>query len=98
MNITMIGLGKLGLPVAESMAEHHKVQGYDTNLDIHSEKVYVRRSLDVAIEQAEIIFIAVPTPHDKQYGGETPSSHLPVKDFDYRYLEDVFKMIKKKIV
>ena len=95
MNITMIGLGKLGLPVAESMATHHKVQGYDVNLGITSDKVYIRRSIDVAIEQAEIVFIAVPTPHDRMYGGETPASHLPVKDFDYRYLEDVFKTIKE---
>ncbi len=94
MNITMIGLGKLGLPVAESMSAEHTVTGYDINLDITSNKIDVRRNLAVAVEQAEIIFIAVPTPHDKPYGGETPSSHLPVKDFDYRYLEDVLSVIK----
>ena len=73
MNITMIGLGKLGLPVAESMSVEHTVTGYDINLDITSDKIDVRRNLAVAVEQAEIIFIAVPTPHDKPYGGETPS-------------------------
>ena len=77
MNITMIGLGKLGLPVAESMSAEHTVTGYDINLDIASDKIDIRRNLAVAVEQAEIIFIAVPTPHDKMYGGE--SSFLPLK-------------------
>jgi UDPglucose 6-dehydrogenase len=94
MKVTMIGLGKLGLPVAESMAQHYKVDGFDIG-DTVTDKVYKRPSLEVAIEDADIIFIAVPTPHDKEYGGETPSSHLPVKDFDYQYLDSVLDKIKK---
>ena len=31
MRIGFIGLGKLGNPVSEVMAEHHNVVGYDIN-------------------------------------------------------------------
>jgi UDP-N-acetyl-D-mannosaminuronate dehydrogenase len=30
--VAMIGLGKLGLPCAEVMAEHYSVCGYDINI------------------------------------------------------------------
>ena len=91
MNITMIGLGKLGLPVAEVMAQHHTVKGYDIDPDISSDVINICQSQWLACQDADIVFIAVPTPHDAQYGGETPSSHLPTKDFDYQYLESALK-------
>jgi len=97
MKVCMIGLGKLGLPVAESMAAHYDVHGYDINREIESDIIDCRRSLLVALEMADIIFIAVPTPHDPKYGGELPTSHLPVKDFNYKYLEEVLGEIKQKL-
>ena len=83
----MIGLGKLGLPVAEVMSEQHDVKGYDTDPTIKNDKIQICNSLFNAVNDAEIIFIAVPTPHDPAYGGEAPSSELPTKDFDYQYLK-----------
>jgi len=90
----MIGLGKLGLPVAEVMASVYDVSGYDTNNQIKSARVDIHNSLELSVEGSDIIFIAVPTPHDPAYGGETPSSNLPVKDFDYSYLNDVLSRLK----
>jgi UDPglucose 6-dehydrogenase len=94
MHIAMIGLGKLGLPVAEVMAQHHTVRGYDINPAVQSDHIWIADSVESACEGAEIVFIAVPTPHAPEYGGETPSSHLPVKDFDYQYLESALKSVK----
>jgi UDPglucose 6-dehydrogenase len=37
----------------------------------------------------DIVFIAVPTPHDPFYDGRFPISHLPPKDFDYSIVENV---------
>ena len=80
MNIAMIGLGKLGLPVAEVMAQHHDVRGYDVDVNIQSSTVDIKLSWAEAVKHAQIIFVAVPTPHAPEYGGETPSSHLEPKD------------------
>ena len=86
MNITMIGLGKLGLPVAEVMAQHHDVRGYDIDPNIQSDVIRIKWSWMEACADAQIIFVAVPTPHAPQYGGETPTSHLPAQNFDYTAL------------
>ena len=94
MKVCMIGLGKLGLPVAEVMASTYDVDGYDINSNISSVRVNVQSDLSLAVENSEIIFIAVPTPHDPAYGGETPSSQLPVKDFDYSFLREVLYNLK----
>lgn len=93
MNVTMIGLGKLGLPVAEVMAEKHFVKGYDIDTTIKNDKIKICQSLYNACVDSEIIFIAVPTPHDPAYGGEAPSSELPTKDFDYQYLKETLKSL-----
>ena len=89
----MIGLGKLGLPVAEVMAEKHFVKGYDIDTTIKNDRIKICQSLYNACVDSEIIFIAVPTPHDPAYGGQAPSSELPTKDFDYQYLKDTLKSL-----
>ena len=43
MNVTMIGLGKLGLPVAEVMAEKHFVKGYDIDTSIKNDKIKISK-------------------------------------------------------
>ena len=93
MNVTMIGLGKLGMPVAESMSQHHTVRGYDITPGKHSDHIEVCDTMDQACANADIVFIAVPTPHDPGYGGESPTSHLPVRDFDYQYLESALRSV-----
>lgn len=91
MKISMIGLGKLGGPVAEKMAKHHNVTGYDVKFNIKITGVHVTESKYSAFADKDIIFIAVPTPHDPEYGGEKPTTQLPSKDFDYSALETVLE-------
>ena len=92
--VSMIGLGKLGLPVAESMSSKYNVSGYDIDSNIKSSKISIKQSIKESVQDSDIIFVAVPTPHDPLYGGETPSSMLPVKDFDYTALKDVLEKLK----
>lgn len=97
--VGFVGLGKLGMPVYETMKKHYQiVDGWDPanpqpGID----------SLHEACVDKDIIFIAVPTPHEKSYDGSTPSYFKEVKDFDYSYVEDVLSelntfLTKKHIV
>lgn len=95
MKIAMLGLGKLGLPVAESMSQHHTVNGYDINPNIKSDKISIKQSLWNCVKDQDVVFIAVSTPHDPDYGGEKPTSHLPVKDFDYTALKNILSSCKQ---
>jgi UDPglucose 6-dehydrogenase len=45
--------------------------------------------MEDAVKGQDIVFIAVPTPHDPQYDGKAPTSHLPNKDFDYTIVKDI---------
>lgn len=91
--VAMVGLGKLGKDCAEVMATKYSVTGYDVRPGIVSDKVKVASTLKEAVAGKNIIFIAVPTPHDPQYGGETPISHLPTKDFDYTIVVECLKQV-----
>ena len=93
----MIGLGKLGLPCAEVMAEHYSVSGYDINVVDPTMTVAVKSSIAAAVAGCNLIFVAVPTPHDAAYGGSTPIADLPVKDFDYSIVQTVLTEINKYV-
>jgi len=82
MNIGFVGVGKLGLSCAEIVAEKHKVLGYDIAKRA-PENFSMANTLDEVCEFAEIIFIAVPTPHSEDYDGRKPTSMKEPKDFDY---------------
>jgi UDPglucose 6-dehydrogenase len=83
MKIGFIGLGKLGMPCAEIIAEKgHIVLGYDV-LEKTSDKITIVDSIKKCVEDVDLVFVAVPTPHENEYEGKTPSSHLEPKDFDY---------------
>jgi len=91
MKLSFIGLGKLGLPCAEVFAEKgHFVQGYDIQ-EVSSLSVEIKSTIEDAVSDVDIVFIAVPTPHDPQYDGRYPISHLSPKDFDYSIVRDVLK-------
>ena len=94
MKIGFIGLGKLGKPVAEEIAKEYTVIGYDT-ADVDIERVDVKKSIADVCKGTDIIFIAVPTPHHKDYDGSQPTSHLEVKDFDYSVVESVLAEVEK---
>jgi len=96
--IAFIGLGKLGLPCAEAIAKKgFDVTGYDTNA-INSSLIAVKNSIQETVEDRDIIFVAVPTPHDNGYDGSAPTSKLPVKDFNYdivkKVLAELFSICK----
>lgn len=89
MNVTFLGLGKLGLPCAEVIANKgHVVHGYDIDKKI-TKNVFQFPTIKGAISGADIVFVAVPTPHDPEYDGSAPTSHLPNKDFDYSIVKEV---------
>jgi UDPglucose 6-dehydrogenase len=87
--IGFIGLGKLGMPCAEAIAQKgFHVAGYDI-LRKSSEHIEVRDSIKELVEDRDIVFVATPTPHEEGYDGRTPTSHLPVKDFNYQAVTEV---------
>jgi UDPglucose 6-dehydrogenase len=89
MKIGFVGLGKLGLPCAEEIAKKgHTVVGYDINLVNPTMLVKISKSIEDTVINSDIVFIAVPTPHDSEYDGRIPSSHLEPKDFSYDIVKD----------
>ena len=87
MKIGFIGLGKLGLPCAEVIAKkNHEVTGFDI-IKAESELVSQKNNIKDTVLDRDIVFIAVPTPHHKDYDGSHPTSHLEVKDFDYEIVK-----------
>ena len=96
MRIAMIGLGKLGLPCAEVMAEQYDVSGYDVNT-VEPTTVAVKSSIKEAVSDRDLIFVAVPTPHDPEYGGSKPIANLSPKDFDYSIVQSVLSEINQHV-
>ena len=95
MNISFIGVGKLGAPCAEEIVKKgHTVQGYDT-VPIDSKLIEQKTTIEQTVAGADIVFVAVPTPHHKDYDGSRPTSHLEPKDFDYSIVIDVLKEANK---
>jgi len=92
MKIAMIGCGKLGLPCAEVMQEVYDVIGYDIEPNQES-KIFFAKTIKEAVDNRDIIFIAVPTPHDSDYDGRFPVSDLPPKNFNYTIVMDVLNEI-----
>ena len=119
MRVGVLGLGKLGKPVALCIAHQgHEVIGYDpvaSRMTLRPEdhpeiecgygefgtlQDYIKGAdigitfapLHKVVETADILFVAVQTPHDPLYEGATmlPASR---KDFDYRYLKDTLEQI-----
>jgi len=93
--IGFIGLGKLGMPCAEAVAD----KGFDvTGFDIvnkTSTKIEIKNSLQSVVEDRDIVFVATPTPHEDGYDGRAPTSNLPVKDFDYTAVKEVLSRCNK---
>jgi len=91
-SIGFIGVGKLGQACAEMVAEVHHVVGYDIN-PREPDNFSMVDTLEEAVEGRDIIFVAVETPHDPQYDGKAPTSHLPNKDFDYSTVKKVLSQV-----
>ena len=72
--VGFVGIGKLGLPCAEVMAQEYDVTGYDIYPKV-SDKIKISDTLEGAVVGKNVIFVAVQTPHDPIYDGSTPSTH-----------------------
>jgi UDPglucose 6-dehydrogenase len=102
-DIGMIGIGKLGKPVLEFFEETlnkdkniSKCYGYDIISNISSDNFETVNSIDeLCNKNVDIIFIAVPTPHDKSYDGSIPTSQLPCKNFDTSIVKNVLIELSK---
>ena len=92
MEVGFIGVGKLGMACAETMASQHNVTGYDI-YPVKSDKIKIATQLEDAVLGKDLVFIAVQTPHDPSYGGAEPITHLKNKDFDYTVVNDVLKQV-----
>jgi UDPglucose 6-dehydrogenase len=87
--IGFIGLGKLGMPCAEAIADKgFDVTGYDV-VPKSSDRITIKGTIKELVEDRDIVFVATPTPHEDGYDGRTPTSHLPVKDFNYDAVKKV---------
>jgi UDPglucose 6-dehydrogenase len=94
--VAMIGVGKLGQDCAEVMADAgYDVVGYD--IEPRTPAFPMRGTIQEAVHDRDIIFIAAPTPHDPIYGGETPTSHLPNKDFDYTIVKNILTEVNRHV-
>lgn len=75
-----MGLGKLGLPIVQTLAKYHSVKGYDIEHRTEGQSSWTE-----VCEDVDLIFIAVQTPHAPEYEGITdmPDETAP---FDLSYL------------
>jgi UDPglucose 6-dehydrogenase len=94
MKVAMIGCGKLGLPCAEVMSAHCDIVGYDVVKDPEAQ-IPLLDTIQETVTGRDMIFVAVPTPHDPAYGGSKPIADLPSKDFDYSIVQTVLREINQ---
>jgi UDPglucose 6-dehydrogenase len=95
MNIGFIGTGKLGMPCAQAIASKgHDVTGYDIVQRI-GYQITMKSTIKDTVQDRDIVFIAVPTPHDSDYDGREPTSHLAPKDFNYDIVKEVLEEANK---
>ena len=91
--VAFVGLGKLGMPCAEAIARKgFDVTGYDT-VTKTSDLVNIKADLKQTIIDRDIVFIAVPTPHEPGYDGREPTSDREVKDFNYDAVKETLSRI-----
>ena len=86
--VAMIGVGKLGQSCAEVISKSYEIVGYDVEIR-NPDNFRMVSSIKEAVEFAQIILIAAPTPHSKDYDGRKPTHHLPNKDFDYKIVKQI---------
>jgi UDPglucose 6-dehydrogenase len=95
MKIGFIGTGKLGMPCAEAIASKgHDVTGYDI-AQCTSHQITMFPTIQDTVQGRDIVFVAVPTPHDPNYDGRAPTAHLDPKDFSYDIVKEVLTEANK---
>ena len=71
-----------------------EVTGYDSEHK-SSFKIDIVQDIVDCVKDKDFVFVAVPTPHDKDYDGSKPTSQLEPKDFDYEIVKNTLKRINK---
>ena len=94
MQVGFIGLGKLGLPCAEAMATKYSVTGFDIE-DRYSDSVKVVTDVKDAVENKDLVFVAIQTPHHPQYDGSTPCMDYEPQDFNYDQVKQCLKEVNE---
>ena len=89
MRIGFIGLGKLGKPVSETISKTYHVTTYDINDSGNVD------TIKECVKNSDIVFVAVPTPHEPEYDGKYECSNLEPKNFDYTIAKDVLSEADK---
>ena len=93
--IGFIGLGKLGMPCAEAIADKgFDVSGYDI-ASKNSLKINIKESIADTVKDRDIVFVATPTPHQEGYDGREPTSTKPDMDFNYDAVKQVITACDK---
>lgn len=89
MRIGFIGLGKLGCPIARKLRSlGHRVWGYDINGSGNT------NSIELVLQDSDIVFVAVQTPHKPEHEGTTRITSTA--DFDYSFLLAVLNELNAK--
>ena len=85
------------MPCAEAIRKKgFHVAGYDIE-EKRSDLVEIRDSIEDLCRDRDIVFVAVPTPHEEGYDGREPTSHKEVKDFNYDLLKKVLTKCNKNM-
>ena len=83
------------MPCAEAVAQKgHNVTAYDIAKRT-SNDVTMFPTIKGCVEDRDIVFVAVPTPHDPDYDGRAPTAHLEPKDFGYAIVQHVLEEANK---
>ena len=90
--ICIVGLGYVGLPLAEAFSSHFKVIGFDTNIKLVKELRLHNNNQNLTItgdphriKQADFIIITVPTPVTKS------------KEPDLSHIENASKIVSQNM-
>ena len=116
MNVSFVGLGKLGLTCALAIESRgHNIAGTDVSIEVlenirkreipyyekgapsllQSSNIRIFGVADL-VKFADIIFIAVQTPHAPGYEGITPLTDERA-DFDYAFLKTAFQEVTEQV-
>lgn len=105
MHVSFLGLGRLGLPVAAVLSQHHQVTGYDPDPTTpyrlkHGHpwepaltSLLGNIELAPGPQAADVTVICVPTPHHPKLDGTWPDMGIR-EPFDLTYLEDALKSVR----
>lgn len=107
MRVGFLGLGRLGLPIAAVLSQHHPVTGYDPDpgtasrlvmghpweegLTEYLGEVALAGSATAAVIDADVVVVCVQTPHDPVLDG---TSETPRREpFDLSYVEAALRSV-----